>query len=689
MDSVMPNSMMDKNNSKWVWMFFAAALIMAGGMFVVGLITLPPSTDESIIALQARHILTPHPDPEVRTSIHPKPIFWRFPLLFMGQPYLFPLEAYIAAVPHLVLPPGAFGARAVPFALSLAALVLSFLIIRRFGSVRDTWPGYLLLVFPSAYVLMMQFGYALPGYPSHLLLTALAIWLIQRYALQPRWLTSASCGLVSAAALAGQFMSAPLLAMCGVMIVLYARGLNKLWHSGIYAGLAVCGWAPIWLAKKLYPGAHTAVSGTWPVSEAMERLWSPALNFVLPVACGIKTTVFPDNMRHIEPMPWLTGAWPYLWMVLMAAALMLLVIRIFRKQWAISGDDKYSAVIFVGLSVAAVLLFILSRRSHSHTYRYMLNAAWALPFIVAFIHAELRSAWLRRVIATFAVALALFNLVVISKVVREWTTPNFAADEASFYDAGPAIAYLNEQGITRVYAGYSLAYRLTYLTDENVIAGQYYNERFFGWPLPYKSVVDNADNIAYVLAPRFAITSDRFMEDMEAMGVSMTTVKTGELMVFHDFKLPETEQGNWIIPSGLRAETSHRSADADALIDGIYEQRWRSHQAQEPGMWVSLTWDDEIRLSKIYMYYNYYHHDRARALNVEVQQGGEWHAVKSAIPKGMDAHEFDRGRPIYGNQFQRINLDSVVADGLRIEIAEAEPGHDWTIGEIRLWGASK
>ena len=666
--------------------FFALAVLMAVGMFVVGLVTIPPSTDESIIALQAKHILVPHPDPEVRTSIHPKPLFWRFPLLFMGQPYLFPLEAYIAAIPQRFLSPGAFGVRAVPFALSLAALVFSFMIMGAFGKTKDTWPGLLLLVFPSAYVLMMQFGYALPGYPSHLLLTALAILLMQRYAVSPRWLTAAGCGVVCAAALAGQFMAAPLLLMCGVLTLLYARGLNKVWHTALLGGLSLTGWAPIWLAKKLYPGAHTAVSGTWPLADAMERLWAPAMNFVLPVACGIKTTVFPDNTRHIEPWPLLTSAWPFLWMALIAVAIGFLLLRVWKSRLQLQGDQKLTAAIFVGLSIAAILLFVLSRRSHSHTYRYLLNTAWAIPFIVAYVYSETPWRWMRKAIAGFAVGLALFNLLVISLVVKEWTTPNFAADEGSFYDTAPALAYLEKMEIDRVYAGYSLAYRLTYLSDEAIIAGQYYNERFFGWPLPYKSVVDQATNIAYVLAPRFAITADRFMDDMQAMGMNMTVFQAGELTVFHDFRLPDSVQGDWIVPAGLRAEASHRAGDAAFLIDGVYEHRWRSRHAQEPGMWVAVYWDEPVPLDKVYMYYNYYHHDRARALDVYVQQEGEWHLLREQVPHGMDAHEFDRGRPVYGNQFQRIALEPVAATGVRIQIAEEEAGRDWTIGEIRLWG---
>jgi len=676
-----------QTSHKIAWYFFLLAVVVAVAMFSIGLKYIPASTDESIIALQAEYILNPPSDPEVRHSIHPKPLFWRFPLIFLAQPYLFPIEAYIAAIPQLVLPANAFGVRAVPFALSLGALWMSFLVMANFGRARDTWPGLLLLAVPSAYVLMMQFGYALPGYPSHLLFIALAIWLLQRYAGQPNAVWAGLCGLTCAAALAGQFMAAPLLLMCGALILVIGKGVQRIGHAALFGGLAACGWAPIWLAKKLYPGAHTAVSGTMPLPDAMERLWSPALHHVLPVACGIKPTVFPDNVRHIELWDGLTVAWPFLWMALMLLATLLLCAHVWNVRFRLSGDRKITAAVFIGLSLAAILLFIISRRSHSHTYRYLLNTAWAIPFIVGFIYSAAPWKWLRRVIALFAIGLAVVNAVAIGRIMKEWSQPGFAADEASFYDVGPALAYLEEKNINHVYAGYGLAYRLTYLSGGRIIAAQYYNERFYGWPLPFKSVVDQATNVAYVLAPRFAITAERFADDMDEMGVAMQAVPFGELTVFHDFKRSDVSSGDWLSPAGLRADAGVNASESHALIDGIYEERWRSRQAQQPGMWVSLQWDQPVLLSQIYMYYNFYHHDRARELDIYVREDGEWRSARLSVPRGMDAHEFDFGRPVYGNQFQRIEMVTpTMTDGLKIVIAGEEPLRDWTIGEIRLWG---
>lgn len=662
------------------------AIWVAATMCWVSLKSLPPSTDESIIALQARHIVSPPSDKAVRESIQPQPLFGRFPLLFMAQPYLFPLEAYIAAIPQIFLPTGAFGVRAVPFALSFAALFLSFSILRRFGSVSKTWPGLLLLGLPSAYVLMMQFGYALPSYPSHLLWIALAIWLLQRYADRPQPIWAGLCGLTCAAALAGQLMAAPLLLLCGMSVLLIGNGWHRVSHAAFFAAISACGWIPIGLAKRLYPGAYDAVAGLRPWHRALERLWSPALTNVLPVASGIRTTLFPDNRLHIELLPWLTNIWPYIWIALMLLAIAFLAVRLRIGRTQGTGARPVIAVVFVGLSISAVILFAFSRRSHSHTYRYLLTAAWALPFVVAYLYREAPWRWLRWGISAFSVALALYNAVVIGYVLRAWRRPDFAPVAASIFDTGPALAYLEDTGLNRVYAAYGLAYRLTYLSNERIIAAQYYNERFYGWPLPYKAAVDHAGDVAYVLSSRSGITVDRFMKDLEGMRVAARVIPAGDLTIFHDFKPLDGERGDWLSPNGLRASSSHRSTDAYRLVDGAYECRWRSHQAQEPGMWISLEWDELICLEKICLYYNYYPLDRARALDVYVLQNGDWIRVRENVERGLDRREYDRGRPVYGNQFQSIEIPACWTRGVRIAIAKEDAERDWTIGEVRLWG---
>jgi len=669
-----------------------AALLVAVAVFIVGQLHIQPSTDESIIGLQSRHILRPPADPDILSSMHPKPVFYRFPVLFMAQPYLFPLEAYLAAVPAQFVPAGPLGARAVPFAMGVLTLWISFLILKRSGSWKEVWPGGLLLVFPSAYVAMLQYGYALPSYPSYLLFLALGVYLMMRYAETPTLWLAICAGVVSAAALAGQLMALPLALMCGVLVFWGGKDVRpRIVNTVVFGGIAATGYAPYALAKYLNPGAYDVVSGRLNWKVALGRVWEPALDHVLPVVSGVKSTVWPDNTRYVELVPGLATLWPFIWLLLLLAVSLLWICQFWKNRFNLQRDSSQLYIMFLGIPVAAVLLFALSLRSHSHTYRYLLGAVWATPFLVAYIH--LRAPWngLRRAVAGFAVLLALLNAATLGVVMNEWATSDFGAEEASLYDVYPAIEFMDREGLTAAYASYHLAYRLTYLSGERITAAQYYNERFPGWPLPYKEYVDQAERPAFVLAPRFAITAEHFIRDMEKMGLEYSEYQAGDLTVFYDFAWPEDgPQGDWVHPAGLRASASHRPDLAYALINGNYTYRWRSRQAQEAGMWLTLKWDEPFELERVYMYYNRYHHDRATALDVEVlDENGSWAAALENLPAGLDAHEFERNRPLYGNEFQRIELPAATeTTGVRIRIAEPNAGRDWTVGEVRLWGLS-
>ncbi len=117
----------------------AAALVLRLVFFWISVSLVQPTADESIAQLQAERVMRAD-----------------FPVLMMGQPYLFPVESYIAAPFAPFLPNNAFGARLVPALLQAIATLVAFLILERMFRDRPPWPAALLLLFPSAYMLMMQ-----------------------------------------------------------------------------------------------------------------------------------------------------------------------------------------------------------------------------------------------------------------------------------------------------------------------------------------------------------------------------------------------------------------------------------------------------------------------------------------------------------------------------------------------------
>ena len=121
------------------------------------------------------------------------------------------------------------------------------------------------------------------------------------------------------------------------------------------------------------------------------------------------------------------------------------------------------------------------------------------------------------------------------------------------------------------------------------------------------------------------------------------------------------------------------------MNDGERRSRWRSHQAQEKGMWVDIHLPSAMPIKRITLYYDYYPYDNAHAINILATTDDGWKTVLAPVPFEMQPFEFNNGHPVYGSQFQTIRFDPVLTETLRIEIEEPHEGRDWTIGEIQVY----
>jgi hypothetical protein len=350
-----------------------------------------------------------------------------------------------------------------------------------------------------------------------------------------------------------------------------------------------------------------------------------------------------------------------------------------RERWpSVSTADAV-----VAAAALAVALSVVSRRSGAYNYRYLLVAAWAFPFVLALLYRHVGRA-LRVALGALAAGLVALQAASSGALIADWASGRFAADEAMLGDVRPAIGHLQSRGTRHAYASYHVAYRITYSSRERIFCSQLFNERFFGWPLPYKDAVDAATNVAVVLTPRFHVWPAEFEDDLAAMGVTARKTQCGEYAVYTDFSFPARDEYP-VDPRLLRVETCQWPQEAARMADGDAWTRWRSHGTQVTGMWVQVTLPAAMPLNRLSVYYTGYIRDRARALAVRVRTADGWQSVTDRWEHVFDRFELIHGHPVMGHQLQTLRFEPVKADALRLEIVEPEEGRDWTLGEIALW----
>lgn len=672
------------------------ALLWRVAFFSIGAQEVNLSGDEAIRSLQAISIAQPKDSYQVKIQQEPPGLFDHYPLLFMAQPYLFPVESYLSAPFTRLLPRNTFGSRLIPALMGLVTFLLSFLLLNRAFTERQgcreedsdnsLWRNIasLLVVFPSTFVLVLQVAYPLPSYQAFMMFGMLALWLaeLNRSLSWKNPLYALAAGFSAALATSNSLLALPLLAAVTVMV---SVGHN--WRKALVGSVSCClgiaaGLLPYFLAKAMYPGAHAAVSGMVHWSVALKRFWEPAVTYTLPIAMGMRSPLIPgwNAFVGVIPEPYLP-LFAYLWAALIVCALICSIYcfvgRLRRQKW----PEVTVWDVMIGLSVGYLFLFVFSTRFSAREFRYLMPVALFFPFIVAWLISISKGGW-RYLFAIIALGVVCINIGTSSSLLRAWMAKDF---DGGFVDTRPAVAWLVENKVGHCYSSYMDTYTLNYFANEQVICAQPYNQRFPGWPLPYARVVDNAPNVAFVLGPGKRFSPDRFEHELHQAGVAFQLQTAGRCRIYSDFVAPPRLVGTRVDPQLINVRVSNHQEDADSLADGIFTHKWRSHGAQKKGMWIELELPEVVSLQQLKFYYNGYPHDYARSLDIFVRRlDGSWKLVKPGVGWKLETFDFVNNHPVYANRVQYIEMNGARTDAVRIEIAVPNPGRDWTIGEIEV-----
>ena len=385
-----------------------------------------PDSDEAVVGLMARHAT----HGELTT------FFW-------GQAYGGSQEV-LATVPLFwVAGSGWLTLRLVPIALSAVTALVVWRVGRRtIGERAAVVAGLLAWLWPPfvIYKLTHQWGF----YASGMLYSALLLLLALRLVERP---TRGRVGVFGLAVGLALWQSAQLVPVV-VAVLAWAAWRERAWlrHAWVGAVCAVLGALPsiVWNARNDWASFMSPIDDTTTYLHRLRVFASP----LLPMLLGLRT---PFTQERLLPA--------VVTLALYAALLGLFAYGAYRLR---NSDALLLYVVAAGFPIVYALA---PATFFSQEPKYLV----VLSPVLALLVAQLASTY-GRAVAVLGAALAL-SVATLERMETYFETVP-AQPPVAPRDLEPLVATLDDLRLDRVYADFWLAYRLTFETDERIVAAQ-------------------------------------------------------------------------------------------------------------------------------------------------------------------------------------------------------------------------
>jgi len=632
---------------------------------------LPPSTDESILQLLADSISRGE----------------RYPLLFFGQPYQFPLEAYLMSVFSGLLPNDAFGARVQLFLLRLLTTVLLCVVAFQVFGKGKRLPTLALILVPSAYWLVYQAGYVVPQHTVFAFLSSLTFLLaIHLNRLErPAYLLTASIGVLSGLSVSNHLLALSVVA--GAFLVVVFTGSMRLFFLRIppFAGGLLIGLIPYLMAVFTIDGAYEAIASRLEPGVFFHRFFAVVIGQALPGAMGVFPPRFPDFSAHIEGWAPLRSLFVAGFSLVLFSSILVRLYKFYTHTMVARWPRLQWPDMFLIVTLASITLMSMNSTGDSKEHRYLMPAVWVFPFLVGYIHAWGNSL-LRLAISGFTVALLAVNLATTIIVIEDWHNPKHIRGYADIPELAPVMSWMQAQNIHHCYASFWQAYRFTYESNENIICSPVYNERFLDWPIPYKDEVNRQTRVAYFMShthqSRFSFI--KFEKQMNAYGITYQRKQFGKYFVYYDFEYRPAVGESLLPASEYDVSTNIEQAQAAALTDGNLSKAWKVEETQKAGQYVEGVFKSQQYVQRVDIVHPFLDPYPANSIRVLGKRGDTWFDLSEPIEFQADLVAYYNNHPVLGEFLQTIRFDPQWLDAIRIELVSPKENKDWTLSEVRI-----
>jgi Dolichyl-phosphate-mannose-protein mannosyltransferase len=385
-----------------------------------------PDSDEAVVGLMVEHALRG----ELAT------FFW-------GQAYGGSQEALMTVPVFWLAGSSWLTLRLVPVALSAVAAVVVWRVGRRtIGEPAAAVAGCLSWIWPPfvIYKLTHQWGF----YASGLLYSALLLLLTLRMTERPSKARLGAFGFVVGLSLWQSAQLVPIVVPLIVWAVWRQRSVLR--NAWIAAGFAIVGALPsiVWNVRNDWGSFMSPIDDTTTYLHRLRVFASP----LLPMLLGLRT---PFTQERLLPA--------VLTLLLYAGIGVLLVYGAYRAR------HRDTSLLYV-VALAFPFVYALAPATFfSQEPKYLV----VLSPILVLLFAQLATTYWRAA-AVIAVALVV-SIATLDRMETYFRTVPSQPPVAP-RDLAPLISTLDDLGLDRVYADFWLAYRLTFETDERIIASQ-------------------------------------------------------------------------------------------------------------------------------------------------------------------------------------------------------------------------
>ncbi len=517
-----------------------AVLLLAAAWKIVFLFwdVVPFNADEAVVALMARHILGGE-----------RPVF------FYGQAYMGSLDAYLVAAGFVLFGQKVWVIRLVQMLLYLGTVLTTYLIGKEaFDSPRVGVIAALLLAIPTVNVTLYTTA-SLGGYGEALLIGNLVLMLALILARRRLRLGRSNIPWLGFG-LWGALVGCGLWANGLTLVYSLPAGLYLLWalwrcRRGWLASFVLAAGAgfllgslPWWLFAAVN-GPGSLILELFGTAVAVERVsWiartgAHLVNFLL---LGV-SVIF--GLRPPWSVHWL--GLPLLPFVLI---FWLSVAGIFVRRLVRRGPFRGEYALLAGVMAALLAGFLFTAFGVDPSGRYFLPLAIPLALVAAQLIVNVpRQAWHGALLVALVVGYQFLGTMQSALVFPPGLTTQFYEPSIIDHRAdADLIAFLRQQGETRGYSNYWVAYPLAFESGEDLIfvprlpyhLDLIYTPRDDRYA-PYTVLVRQSPRVAYITTRNLEL--DRYLQvHFQALGITWQEKQIGDYHIYYHLSRPVQPQ---------------------------------------------------------------------------------------------------------------------------------------------------